>query len=40
MRWIAYDPNDTEKKNDELSDEDLDEVSGGGGTTPPPPGHP
>jgi hypothetical protein len=39
MRWIAYDPNDAENKNDELSDEDLDDVSGGGPTLPPPPGH-
>jgi len=37
MRWIA-DPKDAEKKDDELSDEDLDDVSGGG--NPPIPGHP
>ena len=28
MLWFATDPD--EKKNDELSDEDLDNVSGGG----------
>jgi hypothetical protein len=38
MRWIAYDPDDAEKK-DELSDEDLDNVAGGK-TEPPPPGYP
>jgi hypothetical protein len=38
MRWIAYDPKDAEKKDDELSDEDLDDVSGGAGA--PPPGRP
>ncbi|GEM_PF-2234442 len=30
MNWIA-DPNNTEKNEDELSDDELDGVSGGGG---------
>ncbi len=30
MRWIA-DPNSTEKNEDELSDDELDDVSGGAG---------
>lgn len=35
MRWIAIDPNDAENTDDELSEEDLDDVSGGTGGPPP-----
>lgn len=36
MRWTAYDP-DEPGKNDELSEDELDDVSGAG--DPPPLGH-
>jgi bacteriocin-like protein len=34
MCWTVYDPDETEKKDDELSDEDLDAISGGGKQRP------